>query len=818
MSYSPPATSESPAARSQRQWFAWSLLAALVLLTALAAPFFAGRVYVRDDLGAFHLPVRAFYAEQLARGEPFDWMPQIYSGFYLTGEGQAGTYHPWHRLLYRFLPFQAALAWEWLSAYPFMLAGSWLFLRRRLHRRDAAMVGALLATFSGFCLLHVVHPNAVAIIAHIPWLLWAIDIVVAESSRRRVAAAEAGIALLTGSQILLGYPQYVWFSILAEAAYAGVVLATRRHAPRDGCGECVSCTECAGCGRSPWPRLVIPKGIGLLLGGVQWLPTLDSLLDSTRQTADAAFTSSGSLHPLNLVQVVAPYLFQDRVVGANTHELSVYLGAVPLMLVAWVVIRRRELGHLQPLVRAAAWLAAASVVLAMGEAGMVYRLQQYLPLIGRFRYPCRYLVLFQLSMAAIAAVGFLLLTGEGRNSPPKSPQDRQRMRRPFEAIWAIVFFSVAVAVGGLFLQSRPLIASWPTILAGPLLMAVAAGLVTATARGVRGAAAALIVFAAADLGYYGLSCSVYGQTERLDRYVATVNAPPAVAVGQAVPDKQTTEQVPKPNKPATLVRHSLTYGRVFAPPVEEDGARLWIGNQIILAGWPRTDGYTGLEPKKQLDYCCLPALRVASTQWVRRDEKTAATAGLIPCGDQWLQVPDPLPRVRLVNRAVVSDCPARDIQHIDIEHEALCEHPLALGSGIGDEPGQAELVAERPGRMAIEVHCESPQLLVVSESYHAGWQCMVNNAPRPLLRINGDFLGCVVQPGDETVILEFHPASLARGWLAMFAGLGLLGLCFVHGAGLGRSRGYGTANPSAKTGTTNVQPAKAGTTVRMRSH
>lgn len=34
-----------------------------------------------DDLGAFHLPLRVLYAEQLARGEPFDWMPQRYSAF-----------------------------------------------------------------------------------------------------------------------------------------------------------------------------------------------------------------------------------------------------------------------------------------------------------------------------------------------------------------------------------------------------------------------------------------------------------------------------------------------------------------------------------------------------------------------------------------------------------------------------------------------------------------------------------------------------------------------------------------------------------------
>ena len=108
-----------------------------MLLVVLAGPFLAGTVHTHDDLGAFHLPIRAFYAEQLARGEPFDWMPQLLSGFYLTGEGQLGGYHPLHMLLYRHLPFRAALGLEWLATYPFMLLGSWLFLRRALRRSDA---------------------------------------------------------------------------------------------------------------------------------------------------------------------------------------------------------------------------------------------------------------------------------------------------------------------------------------------------------------------------------------------------------------------------------------------------------------------------------------------------------------------------------------------------------------------------------------------------------------------------------------------------------------------------------------------------------
>ena len=132
-----------------------------------------------------------------------------------------------------------------------------------------------------------------------------------------------------------------------------------------------------------------------------------------------------------------------------------------------------------------------------------------------------------------------------------------------------------------------------------------------------------------------MSYSVYRRTDRLEN----------VALAAAMP-------------PADLG------GRVFAPPqpIGRPAAKLWTGNQMILAGWYRADGYAGLEPQRQLDYASLPALQVAATAWVQRDAATAQIAGLVPRGDDWLEVPDPLPRVRLVTHAVASQDPARDIQ------------------------------------------------------------------------------------------------------------------------------------------------------------
>jgi hypothetical protein len=740
--------------RSIRNLTAWSSLAGLLLLAAIAAPFFAGRVYTADDLGAFHLPVRAFYAERLAAGQPYDWMPQLYSGFYLTGEGQAGVYHPLHQLLYRFLPLRAALAWEYLLPYPLMMIGTWLWLRRRIGRNDAAMLGGLLFAFSSFNLLHFVHPNAVAVIAHIPWLLWAIDVVLVDSRRSRVAMATALIALLTGSQLLLGYPQYVWFSLLAEGSYALFLTTIQRYSSRSCCDLQPTCDNCAGCTGHAWPRLVFAKGIGLLLGGVQLLPSIDALSHSSRVSADANFAVWGSLHPANLLQLVAPYVLVDRVIGGNTHEFGLYVGAVPLLLCVWVVVRRGELGSLAPLAWAAVAFAAVAMLMAFGQYGGLYRVAAWLPLVRSFRCPCRYLMLFQLAIAVLAAIGFVLVTCQSRQAHAQHADDELHaarrswlaLWRDFEPFWCVVAISTVVAAVGVSFGREIYTTSIPAALAGPVLLVAAAVLIVSAARGHSAALVGMVLLAALDLGWYGVSYSIYRNSDNLEDYAASALTPPGNADGRVV---------------ASLLRF------------DESGLRN--GNQMTLSGWRRADGYAGLEPGRQLDYHQVSALRAAGVRWVQRNPSTSGIAGLERRDDHWMEVPDPLPHVRLVAQTRTSANPADDIKRICPDTTALTDVPLGLPIST---PGKAVLTADRPGRLEIEVDCAAPQLLVLAESYHRGWHAAINDDPQAVYRVNGDFMGCIVGPGKHQVIFSFQPDSLRRGWFASCAGLCLVSLCF----------------------------------------
>jgi hypothetical protein len=751
--------------RAERDFFSWALLAALLLLAALAWPFFAGRVYVGGELGDFHLPARAFYAQQLARGEPFDWMPDIFAGFYLTGEGQAGTYHPLHWLLYRFLPLRTALGWEYLSSYPILAVGMWVLLRRRLGRRDAAMLGSLAFTFSSFNLLHFSHPNAVAAIAHLPWLLAMIDVILVDARRSRVAAAQMVLALVTGSQILLGCPQYVWFSLLAEIGYVVLLLRTRCYAPRSGCEMVLSCRDCVGCDHNPLPRVILAQGLGLLVGAVQLLPTLDALVQSMQPRSAccppaAGQSSAASLDPINLVQLVAPYLPAQRAFG-GPPELGLYVGAVPLMLAVCALAWHRKLNELRPLIWGTAGFGAMALILAMADSIPLVRLHGGLPGCAWLRFPCRYSVLFQFSVAVLAAIGFVLVDQQAQRArqfrQPLSRTLPSELWREFEPLWAVVLAGVAVAGAGVVLQGKPAVGCLPGVLAGPLFLATATVLLIAAAKGVRGAMIGLILLAAADLGCYGLSFALAERTDLLEAASDCGLHPPADAA-----------------------LAGAGRSRVFAPQARADADKEWVGNQMTLAGWPRLDGYADWEPRRRLNYLSLPALRVGSARWVLGSPATSSIAGLIPRDSEWLEVPDPLPRVRLVGRAVASEEPAEDLGRIDVARAALCEYDLALPPGPrGCPDGEATLLAQRPGWMHIQVRCCQPRLLVVSESFHRGWQCLVDGRPQPLLRVNGDFLGCPVEAGESQVLLEFRPASLQAGWLASLTGLALVFCCFL---------------------------------------
>ena len=185
---------------------------------------------------------------------------------------------------------------------------------------------------------------------------------------------------------------------------------------------------------------------------------------------------------------------------------------------------------------------------------------------------------------------------------------------------------------------------------------------------------------------------------------------------------------------------------------------------MLLAGLNRIDGYAGLEPAKRLDYRQTDALRLGGVEWIWQ-----AASKDSPSPRLWEQLDVFAPRARLLSRDVGSEQLA-NLEQLGPDVAAV-DLPLTLPES---SPGEVRVIVDSPGRMELEVKAPARQLLVTTESYDGGWLAAVDGAAVPVVRVNGDFLGCVVEGGARQVQFEFRPRSLWTGGLTTILGLSFM--------------------------------------------
>jgi hypothetical protein len=716
---------------SDRALAAALVLASAAALCALFWPTALRRVFLYGDLGIFFLPFRIFLSENLARGITPLWMPNLFCGYYAHGEGPIGIFHPLRWLLYRFLPVTEAFNLECILPYPLALIGVALFVRRRALPVSAAIFGGLTFAFSAYMTVRLAHLNALAVLAHLGWLLLAIDIVLRDRGRKRWLGW-LGAAAATASQVLIGYPPAIAYSWMLAVPYA-LLVAVRDERPR-------ALLAVAGA-----------LGAGLLLGAVQLVPTWDYLAASLRTGATYEFLTDQSLHPFNLLSIVAPWLFRDRLYmdsAYNPIEQALYFGPVVPIAAVWVVERSRRIAHLRSVVAVLLALSGLALVLALGKHTPLYRYFLEIPVIGLLRVPARYSIGMYAAGAAFAAIAFAeLLRGDASASAP----------RPTTWLWAVPAASWAVAAAALAFRdpaaeqgiaSQLNGAGW--IALGPAAFTLAAALFTAAVRGHRSALYGLAVLALADQTTYAATLWWTEPPRTVGDYRARIDEPAA-----RPPFRITT--------PANLFSYQTPDQRWhYSSPT-----------MLIVNGARLVSGYAAVAPATRLNYGSPASLR-------------AAGATVRQSGNAVEQLSGAVARAHMVANAVHSLLPKVAISEIDLETSALVDEPLDLEAG---EPGEAEILEDLPGSVRIATRAESRQLLVLSESFHSGWRVAIDGEARPAIRANGDFLGVVVEAGDHRVEFSFRPRSFEIGRAASLAGIALVAIAgsFAATGGAGRS-------------------------------
>jgi hypothetical protein len=131
----------------------------------------------------------------------------------------------------------------------------------------------------------------------------------------------------------------------------------------------------------------------------------------------------------------------------------------------------------------------------------------------------------------------------------------------------------------------------------------------------------------------------------------------------------------------------------------------------------------------------------------------------------------------MITHALVSESVAKDVEQIDIGKTALLERPIDIEEG---EVGTARIVTERPGFIEVLTSSPTRQLLVLSESFHAGWQATEDGRPLSIMRAYGDFQAVVVAPGQRRIAFRFRPTSFMMGaWISGAGACAALGIFLV---------------------------------------
>ena len=255
---------------------------------------------------------------------------------------------------------------------------------------------------------------------------------------------------------------------------------------------------------------------------------------------------------------------------------------------------------------------------------------------------------------------------------------------------------------------------------------MAAALFHAAARGICFALPALSSFTLADLGSYGVTLWWSDPPQTLAQYLAPLSA----AASEHVPPGR------------------LTTGYGMRIERTADGsAHYRETTRLIVHDTRLVGGYCGLAPARVLDYFepkvfGWPALRsqrsAGSTSRSRRRSRARGSS----------------------RAACTSAEPALALAAIDPADTAVVGTPLALGGG---PPGEATVLEDVPGRIRVRVAAPTRQLLVLTESFHPGWQARCDGAPCAAVRVYGDFLGSVVEPGTREIELRFR-AGERRAW------------------------------------------------------
>jgi hypothetical protein len=530
----------------------------------------------------------------------------------------------------------------------------------------------------------------------------------------------------------------------------------------------------------------------ITIGAVQALPTLELMRTVTRATLSLQEAGYLSLPWRYLIG----YLLAD---WGGYFEWMTYLGLLPLGL--------GLLGLWQSRARARwFWLSLAilALVYALGINTPLYPLLfRLLPALGWVRVPPRALILVAMASSVLAAYGTDVLLAGGKQDSAGGKQDSAGGKQDsaggkqdsaggtthmqYRYVAALLSFGALLTFVGLAVGFRWYLSSSPDGTASPVK--IPAALVLFTSVGALGSltwflslrprvprlpvrfllAATLLL----DLGAIGHSVIELRHADEVRQQGLAVVS---LLAAQTCPGGLSRVYSPT----FSIPQHTaVAQGLEHLDGIDTSQLR-WTTHFVALAGDCPAYGYSvtmpylanGADPS---DNCrqAVPNARLLGLLNVGSivTEYPVQAPGLVLQGQTsnhyHYQNEHCMPRAFVMTRteSVSSweEAQARLADGHDPAQSALVEdsqeHVLA-----GPPGWQPATVRDRtPNHLTVDAETTGPALLVLSEVWYPGWQATVNGIEQPILRVNGVLRGVYLDPGENTVVWHYRPASLRRG-------------------------------------------------------
>lgn len=738
-----------------------AVVGAVVFGLYVAAPFLRPDRWVTSfDTVAYTGPNAAVTFEALRAWRLPQWNDLVFGGVDHLGNPQTSVMYPAMWLVSRF-DVHRALMLASAAHLAILGSGTWVLLRRRLDLVPvAAAAGTTALLGSGLVMARAVQFEQLGVIAWIPWVMVATDLVVSsDRPRRAVAAAAATAALLA----VAGHPQQAYLAAPLIAVWClGRVVDAHRY--------------------DRLPHLVAAAGLGLGLAAAQLLPVVGALGEAARSSgadietvATPGFSVDADRLPLVLLGDVTST--SHAATAGGTEPLG-FVGAVAGFLALTAVVsltpdRRRAVATTALLATAA----IVAVVLSLGPRTSAYRaLFDHLPGFSQARTPARWLLVLAIPVALLAATAVDRIAR------------REVERRRIAAAGAIGAAALLVAHLGPFTAptSRGTWAAWIVALIVVIVGAWAAAPPTAdeAAPDRRGwwAVLAVVVVLALELGTmqrHSMSRQLQAEepiTALAD--AADVLVPEGPGYTLALTDDRFGD-------PAYLIAGLRPNANVLTGRATVDGydggvqvTERWVDAVAALTGRPFNEDLTiraQLAAPLDLDVAARLGVR-----WALVETEGRHVGDLVPGWDGPVAVDGTIalyenPRwvgaARLVARAVPvsEDRGAVADQLTALPADAVAVDDPAIVDGLACTracaPEALEVASPHPGelRVAVPADLAAPRLVVLDQRYAPGWSAHIDGERADVVAVDRAFLGVLVAPGDRSVTLRYRSPGLRPG-------------------------------------------------------